>query len=307
MPVECLSLSTLSSSDLSDGLMRSFRTTGFAMVTDHGIDPALIARGWAYCGTLFALPDTAKQRYVLENGGGQRGYTPFGREIAKGAQRPDLKEFWHVGREDGATPDMPANIWPDEMPGFRETMLALFAAFDAVGAQILSAVASGLGLTPDWFAPAIDRGNSILRLLHYPPVADGATGVRAGAHEDINLITLLLGAEEAGLELRMADGHWHAISPPPGALAINVGDMLQRLTNHRLPSTSHRVVNPAGLASARSRYAMPYFLHFNSDFLIEPLPQCVDAALPPRDRPITAGDYLSERLAEIGLAPMDRA
>lgn len=285
----------------------SFRRFGFAMVQDHGMDEALVARAWKSARALFALPDAVKRRYAVPGGGGQRGYTPFGTEIAKGGSAHDLKEFWHVGRE--LTPGsplarhMPHNVWPDELPGFAQTMRALFAAFDTVGARILSAIAIDLDLAPDWFDDATRDGNSILRLLHYPPVAPGAAGIRAGAHEDINLITLLLGAEEAGLQLLTRDGHWLHVDPPPGALVVNVGDMLQRLTNHVLPSTSHRVVNPPEARRGVSRYAMPFFLHLRPDFLIEPLPQCVSAANPARHPPITANDYLKERLVEIGLLP----
>ena len=167
----------------------------------------------------------------------------------------------------------------------------------------MSRIACDLGLPPEWFDPAIADGNSVLRLLHYPPVPDAPQGaIRAGAHEDINLITLLLGAEEAGLELLGKDGNWIELAPPPGALVINIGDMLQRLTNHVLPSTTHRVRNPAGERAPFSRYSMPFFLHLRSDFPFETLPECVTADNPDRypDR-ITADDYLQERLREIGL------
>ncbi|RYY45318.1 MAG: isopenicillin N synthase family oxygenase, partial [Sphingomonadales bacterium] len=176
-----------------------------------------------------------------------------------------------------------------------------FAAFDTAGDKLLSAIAVHLGLAPDWFDHAVADGNSVLRLLHYPPVTEDAPNVRAGAHEDINLITLLLGAEEAGLELLDKDGEWLPVKPPEGALVVNVGDMLQRLTNHVLPSTTHRVVNPPVERRGHSRYSMPFFLHPAPDFLIKALPQTVTAQNPEREPPITAHDYLAERLAEIGL------
>ena len=284
----------------------SFERFGFAVVSDHGIDAALIDRAWAQTAAFFALTEDEKRGYYTAAGGGQRGYTPFKTEIAKGASLVDLKEFWHVGRDLPAghkfADVMPPNIWPDRPEGFRETFTELFAAFDRAGDVILSAIARHLGLAADWFDPAVRDGNSILRLLHYPPIPADAEGVRAGAHEDINLITLLLGAEEAGLELLERDGKWLPIKPPEGALVVNVGDMLQRLTNHVLPSTTHRVVNPPPERRGHSRYSMPFFLHPAPDFLIKTLPGCVSATNPDRyPTPITAHDYLHERLVEIGL------
>ncbi|WP_257541932.1 isopenicillin N synthase family oxygenase [Sphingobium sp. CFD-1] len=283
----------------------SFQQFGFAMIGDHGMDPALIERGWMLTRQFFAMPDAAKSRYDARANGGQRGYTAFGREIAKDARENDLKEFWHVGRDlpagDPLGRTMPPNIWPDELPGFRPIFTQLFAEFDRVGAELLSAIALYLGLEAGWFDGAIRNGNSILRLLHYPPVSPQAPGIRAGAHEDINLITLLLGAEEGGLELKDRDGNWLPVVTPPGALVINVGDMLQRLTNHVLPSTSHRVVNPPPDRRGYPRYSMPFFLHLRPDFIIDALPQCVSENNPRRDPPISANAYLTERLMEIGL------
>lgn len=302
MPV--LSMATMDKADFAAALGASFHRFGFALVKDHGMDEALIGEGWSLARRFFALPDQVKSRYDARHNGGQRGYTAFGREIARGASENDLKEFWHVGRDlpagDPLAGAMPPNIWPAELPSFQPVFRHLFAEFDRVGAQLLSAIALYLGLDEQWFESPTAKGNSILRLLHYPPVSADAPGIRAGAHEDINLITLLLGAEEGGLELKDRDGNWLPVAPPPGALAINVGDMLQRLTNHRLPSTSHRVVNPPPERRGYSRYSMPFFLHLRPDFLIDALPQCVDEANP-RDPPITAHDYLTERLREIGL------
>lgn len=285
----------------------SFRRYGFAVVRDHGIEDALIARGWRMTREFFALPEAEKRSYFNEGIAGARGYTPFGTEIAKGASEHDLKEFWHIGRDLPAghplAASMPPNIWPARPEGFRETFTRLYAEFDRVGAIILSRIAVDLGLVSDWFEPAIADGNSVLRLLHYPPVPAGAGGaIRAGSHEDINLITLLLGAEESGLELLGKNGQWIGVSPPEGAMVINIGDMLQRLTNHVLPSTTHRVRNPQSDRAGFSRYAMPFFLHLRSDFRFVTLPQCVTAGHPDRyPVPITADDYLQERLREIGL------
>ncbi len=292
---------------LAGELGASFRRFGFALIRDHGIDPELIARGWELTQAFFALPEAEKRKYYDEAIAGARGYTPFGTEIAKGAKAHDLKEFWHVGRDlprsHPLASSMPPNVWPARPEGFRETFEPLYAEFDRAGATVLSRIAMHLGLAPDWFDPAIDQGNSVLRLLHYPPVAvtDGGA-IRAGAHEDINLITLLLGAEEAGLELLGKDGRWLAVAPPEGALVVNIGDMLQRLTNHVLPSTTHRVRNPEGARAGFSRYSMPFFLHLRSDFRFVTLPQCISAGNPDRyPLSITADDYLQERLREIGL------
>ena len=192
--------------ELSRDIGASFQQFGFAMVKDHGLDADLVARAWAQTQAFFALPDAQKRAYAIPGIGGARGYTPFRTEIAKGAKVSDLKEFWHVGRDLPAghplAGAMPPNVWPAEIAGFHETFTTLYAAFDQVGARILSRIAVWLGLDEHWFDPAIADGNSVLRLLHYPPVPGAPDGaIRAGAHEDINLITLLLGAEEAGLEL----------------------------------------------------------------------------------------------------------
>jgi isopenicillin N synthase-like dioxygenase len=294
---------------IADELGRSFGENGFAVVRDHGIPQDLIDAAERVSKAFFALPDEVKRAYRIPGGGGARGYTPFGTEKAKDAEVFDLKEFWHVGR---TLPEghplsefMPPNVWPTEIDGFRETMSALFEAFETAGGRVLEAIALHLGRPRDFFAASVADGNSVMRLLHYPPLGDDAPegAVRAAGHEDINTITLLLGAEEAGLELLAKDGRWHAINVPAGALVINVGDMLQRQTNGRLRSTTHRVVNPRGEAARRARYSMPFFLHFRPDFLITPLPECISAddAVPPPP-PITAHDYLMERLREINLA-----
>jgi isopenicillin N synthase-like dioxygenase len=310
MDLAALPLLSLTSGpqQLSADLGDSFRTFGFAMVRDHGIDPALISQAWDLTAAFFALPEAEKRGYFTKELAGARGYTPFRTEIAKGASEHDLKEFWHVGRDlppghQLAGPSMPPNIWPARPAGFHDTFTALFAEFERVGGLVLSRIAAYLGLSPDWFDSAIADGNSVLRLLHYPPVAADESGaIRAGPHEDINVITLLLGAEEAGLELLAKDGRWIAVAPPEGAMVINIGDMLQRLTNDALPSTTHRVRNPAGNRAAHSRYSMPFFLHLRSDFRFATLPQCISADNPDRyPVQITADDYLQERLREIGL------
>jgi isopenicillin N synthase-like dioxygenase len=290
----------------SQRLGRSFEDYGFAIVADHGIPDALIARAEKKAKAFFALPEEVKRKYLIPGGGGARGYTPFGIETAKGHKAHDLKEFWHVGRD--LPPGHPFrnhmgdNLWPAEVEGFKETFQELYAAFDEAGLKILKAIARYLDVDEDYFADSVRDGNSVMRLLHYPPQTE-PTGehIRAGAHEDINAITLLIGAEEAGLELLTKDGRWIPVSPRPGELVVNIGDMLQRLTNGLLRSTSHRVVNPAPDRASRARYSMPYFLHFRSDFLIEALPGTVPAGEQPKWPPITADDYLQERLREIKL------
>ena len=290
----------------AEKLGRSFEDYGFAIIADHGIPEDLIHRAEEKAKAFFALPDDVKHKYLIEGSGGARGYTPFGIETAKGARAHDLKEFWHVGRD--LPPGhvfrnhMPDNVWPSEVPSFKDTFQELYASFDKAGLQILKAIARFLAIDEDYFIDTVRDGNSVMRLLHDPPI-EGEPGshVRAGAHEDINTITLLLGAEEAGLELQTKDGRWIPVSPKPGELVVNIGDMLQRLTNGQLRSTSHRVVNPPRERWGHSRYSMPFFLHFRSDFLIEALPGTVPVGEQPKWPPITANDYLQERLREIKL------
>jgi isopenicillin N synthase-like dioxygenase len=277
----------------------SFRRTGFAVVESHGVSEVTVQAMRDAMRELFALREADKRRCHVPGGAGQRGYTPFGIETARDATLHDLKEFWHVGRElprgHPLAAIMPPNIWPESVPAFRPAALALFEALEEAGLRVLKAIALHLGLAADFFADPVREGNSILRLLHYPPVPADAPGVRAGAHEDINVITLLLGAEEAGLEILSRDGEWLRVDAPPGSMVVNVGDMLQRLTGGDLPSTTHRVVNPAPERRHLPRYSMPFFLHFRPDYLIEPL--AGDRSLPP----ITAHDFLVQRLREIRL------
>ena len=294
--------------EVADELGRSFEEYGFAVVRDHGIPQDLIDRAETLAKAFFALPDETKRRYHIPGGGGARGYTPFGTERAKGAEVHDLKEFWHVGRELPAghplAQYMADNIWPDELPEFRDTFLALYAAFEEAGGRVLRAIALHLGLAEDFFDATVEDGNSVMRLLRYPPIegkeAEGA--IRAAAHGDINTITLLLGAEEAGLELLTAQGEWKAIAVPEGALVINIGDMLDRLTAGKLRSTTHRVVNPRGEAAYRARYSMPFFLHFRPDYVIETLPSCLEGRDGVVSQPaISSHDFLMQRLREINL------
>jgi len=304
-PIAAVSL-TEPMDQLAARLGRSFEEFGFAVVADHGIDEDLIAKAEELSRAFFALPEAVKRAYFVEGGGGARGYTPFRTEVAKGYDKKDLKEFWHIGRTlpagDPLEAYMQPNVWPHEIEGFRETFEALYGAFEKAGGRILTAIAIHLGLAPDWFDATVENGNSVMRLLHYPPIENADGAVRAAPHGDINTITLLLGAEEAGLELLSRQGEWLPVQPPKGALAVNIGDMLSRLTNDRLRSTIHQVRNPVGEAAQRSRYSMPFFLHFRPDFLIETLASCIDEAHPDLyPDSLTAHDFLAIRLKEIGL------
>lgn len=285
----------------------AYRQWGFAGIRGHGIPQSLIDDAYDVFVRFFALPEDVKKQYHVAGAGGARGYTQFGVETAKDSKHFDLKEFWHVGRE---IPDdspyrnvMPPNLWPAEVPGFRERGYALYQALDALGSRVLSALALHIDLPENYFADKTDHGNSILRPIHYPPItADDIPNVRAGAHEDINLITLLVGASAAGLEVKSKQGEWVPFTSDADTIVVNIGDMLQRLTNHVYPSTTHRVVNPPGEQARKPRYSTPFFLHPNPDFLIDVLPGCVSAENPSRyPEPITAQGYLEERLREIKL------
>ena len=284
----------------------SFKETGFAIISDHTIPQTVIDSVNGSTKDFFALPASTKHKYADPESGHQRGYSPFMTENAKGKSEADLKEFWHTGRklpEDSpyrtSMADTPS---VEELAHFDEHTRALFDAFDDFGAELLRALALYLELPETWFDNKVDFGNSILRLLHYPPQTTPPPkgSVRAGAHEDINLITLLLGAEEAGLQAKHRSGIWLDVNAPNGSLVINCGDMLQRMTAGILPSTTHRVLNPSPERAKLPRYSMPFFLHLNNDCLIEPIESCV-AAGGQAESPITAGDYLKERLIEIGL------
>ncbi|WP_045764346.1 isopenicillin N synthase family dioxygenase [Xanthomonas albilineans] len=285
----------------------AYREWGFAGIRNHGIAQAQTDAAYAVFKAFFALPEAVKRKYHVPGAGGARGYTPFGVETAKGAQHFDLKEFWHIGREIADDSKyrqvMPPNLWPSEVPGFRAHGYGLYQALDRLGARVLSALALHIGLPEHYFVDKTDSGNSILRPIHYPPItADDIPNVRAGAHEDINLITLLVGASAAGLEVKSRQGEWVPFTSDADTIVVNIGDMLQRLTNHVYPSTTHRVVNPPGEQARTPRYSVPFFLHPNPDFLIDVLPACVSADNPNRyPEPITAQGYLEERLREIKL------
>lgn len=291
---------------------RAYREFGFCCFSHHGIAESLIQQAYEDFKAFFALPENVKRRYITHGLPGTRGYTPFKVETAKTSTIADLKEFWHIGREVGTDNPFPTiltpNLWPAEVPTFKEHGMALYNAMEHAGHQIAAAMALNIGLPEDHFVRVSAFGNSILRALHYPPVRpEDLPAVRAQAHEDISLITLLVGATDSGLELLTREGQWLPVTAAENTLVVNVGDMLQRMTNHVYPSTTHRVVNPVGAAASRPRYSMPFFMDPNPDFVIETLPQCVGPDRPNRyPEPITANDYLMERLHEIKMTPRDR-
>ena len=285
----------------------AYREWGFAGIRNHGIAQSSIDGAYDVFRRFFALPADVKMQYHVKGAGGARGYTPFGIETAKDSKYPDLKEFWHIGREiprDSKYAEVMApNLWPTEVAGFREYGYGLFEALDALGSRVLRALALHIDLPEAYFDDKTNFGNSILRPIHYPPITSpDVPNVRAGAHEDINLITLLVGASAQGLEVKSRKGEWVPFTADADTIVVNIGDMLQRLTNHVYPSTTHRVVNPPGEQARKPRYSVPFFLHPNPDFMIDVLPSCVGADNPNRyPQPISAHEYLQERLREIKL------
>ena len=285
-------------------LFTGLKEFGFVTIKNHPIPVELLNKAYELSAELFRLRDEDKKKLISQDYPGQRGYTPFGKEHAKNSSVPDLKEFWHVGREfppgHPLQTQYPENIWPAQLPEFQSVFSELYTHLDQIGQVLLEALTPSLKLERDYFYKLSSQGNSILRLLHYPPIPDDVDPrcIRAAAHEDINLITLLVSASASGLELLTRDGEWLAVETDPNNLIVDSGDMLSRITNEVIPSTTHRVVNPAG--KNESRYSMPFFLHPNSDAWLTCLESCVgDGALYP---PILADDFLKQRLAEIGLS-----
>ena len=287
-------------------LGKAFHEIGFVGVTGHGIPKALIDDFYQASKAFFALPTETKKKYELEGMAGQRGFTSFGKEHAKQSEVADLKEFFQIGQEVPAGhPDKaeyPDNPAVAEGPEFKELGMRLYRQFEEKGAALLRAIALHLELPEDYFDQRIEHGNSILRAIHYPPITqEPKSAIRAEQHEDINLITLLVGASAGGLQLQNKNGEWQEIVPEEDEIVINVGDMLQRLTNNYLKSTTHRVVNPPRAEWHKPRLSIPFFLHPKSDMDLTVLDQCVTADRPAAYAPITAGEYLDERLREIGL------
>ncbi len=286
-----------------DDFFLGLKDYGFIVLKDHPISDALLNRAYVLTQEFFSLPVADKKQYAMTDHGFQRGYTPFGQEHAKDAQVMDLKEFWHVGRDLSVghrfESTFPKNIWPKEISEFQSVMTEIYAELDRVGKIMLEALTGPLELDSDFFTRMVSEGNSILRLLHYPPIPQGVDPrcVRAAAHEDINLITILVSATSSGLQLKDRDGTWLPIDSDPNSLVVDAGDMLSRITNEVIPSTTHRVVNPEGPNTAR--YSMPYFIHPNPDAMLTCLPSCLGAG--EKYPPITSQDFLFQRLREIGL------
>ncbi len=287
-------------------LGQALEAVGFLAVVNHGVEPNLIQKAYQVAQEFFALPQEIKQRYERLELHGQRGFTSFGREHAKDYPAPDLKEFWHVGRDCSTDPQRsqayPANLLIAEVPEFHPVMMQLYAQLEACAVKLLQACALYLGESETAIANLIQDSDTILRIIHYPPVPPNAhpVSMRSAPHEDINLITLLCEATDDGLELLQRDGSWLPIQTVPGQIIVDSGDMLQHLTNGILKSTTHRVVNPS--ADKTRRFSMPFFVHPRKEVNLAPLPGCIARTGTRLFPPITAGDYLMQRLREIGLA-----
>lgn len=286
-----------------DNLYLGLKDYGFIILKDHGISQQLFDDAYSILAQFFALPEEAKLKYAKAEGG-QRGYTPFGKEHAKDAAVMDLKEFWHVGRDIEATHKFkkyyPDNVWPSEMPQFKTIFQSLYKSLDDAGRSMLQALTFPLDVPNHYFDYMIDDGNSILRLLHYPPIKAGTDkrALRAAPHEDINLITLLPAATAAGLQLKDRDGTWLDVEGRPGELIVDAGDMLSRICNDVIPATTHQVINTPQAAS-QSRYSMPFFMHPHPEAILSCIPSCKgDGAKYPD---ISSHDFLMQRLIEIGL------
>ena len=287
-------------------LGKAYEEIGFVAVKNHGLSDELSDRLYQQVKAFFDLSPEIKAQYEIDGLAGQRGYTSFGKEHAKGRNTGDLKEFWHFGQyvedDDPIREEYPANVEVKELPQFNEVGKAAYHTLENAGRNMLRAIALYLGLEETYFDSRIHHGNSILRPIHYPPITDEPEGaVRAAEHEDINLITLLMGASAEGLEVLNKKGDYVPVTALPEQIIVNVGDMLQRLTNNKLRSTTHRVVNPPREKWGESRYSIPFFLHPRSEMLLNCLDECIDGENPKQYADITAGEYLNERLAEIGL------
>jgi isopenicillin N synthase-like dioxygenase len=290
-------------------LGEAYNNIGFVAIRNHYLNEDLSTRLYDAIKKFYALPDTVKQKYEIAGLAGQRGYIGKGKEHAKGRNTGDLKEFYHVGQEvldnDPIKKEYPDNIWPEELSEFKDIALDVYRRLEKTGVQMLKAIALYLGLPENYFDDKVKHGNSILRPIHYFPIenpdAVPADAVRAAEHGDINLITLLMGASADGLQVLRRDGKWIPITALPEQLVVNVGDMLERLTNKKLKSTIHRVVNPPRHLMNSPRYSIPFFMHPRSEMNLAALSSCVDASHPKLWDDITAGEFLNQRLKEIGL------
>jgi isopenicillin N synthase-like dioxygenase len=287
-------------------LGKAYEEVGFVAVKNHGISDDLIADLYKYVQQFFSLPSDAKRQYEVPGLAGQRGYTSFGKEHAKGSDAPDLKEFYQFGQivedNDPVKEEYPDNVQVKDVAPFNPTFEKAYKAFEKSGKALLQAIALYLSLDEHYFDQHIHNGNSILRAIHYPPIiSEPKSAIRAEQHEDINLITLLVGASADGLQILTKQNDWVPVTSLPEQIVVNVGDMLQRLTNNKLKSTTHRVVNPSRDKWHTSRFSIPFFLHPKSEMSLACLGSCIDAAHPKAYPDATAGEYLDERLREIGL------
>ncbi len=285
-----------------DELFKGLKEYGFITLIDHTVDQKLCDKAYDVVHEYFQKPTEYKMQHICEAGAGQRGFTSFGQEHAKDSDKPDLKEFWHVGREVPSDHKFakfyPSNIWPDDMPEFKNILEKLYGALDQTSVILLEALGRALDTPEGYFKNMIHLGNSILRPIHYPPIKDAkADGVRAAAHEDINLITILMGATDGGLELLDRDGSWLPVQTKEGELVVDTGDMMTVITNGVLPATTHRVVNPEDTSS--TRYSMPFFVHPNPETELAAIPSCIGDGI--KYKPINSHEYLLQRLKEIGL------
>lgn len=293
----------------SEDIGKAYNETGFVTIANHGMTPELMEELYVEVKRFFMLPDEEKLKYEKPELAGQRGYTSKGKEKAKDSKTPDLKEFWQSGQVvtdgDPVKNEYPDNVMVEELPRFNEVTREVYKRLEEAGKHLLRAIAVYLELPENYFDDKVHNGNSILRAIHYFPIDDPdalpSDAVRAGAHEDINLITLLIGASADGLEVLTRDNRWFPVKANAEDIVVNVGDMLQRLTNNRLKSTTHRVVNPPRAMMRSSRFSVPFFLHPKSHMDLTCLDSCIDDSNPKAYEDITAGEYLDERLREIGL------
>jgi isopenicillin N synthase-like dioxygenase len=289
----------------TNDLFRGLKDYGFIVLIDHPVDYKLTTKAYDLVHEFFQLPEATKKKYICAQGGGQRGYTAFGVEHAKNSKFPDLKEFWHVGRD--TLVDLPRfgkyfpeNLWPTEIPEFKDTMLKLYNGLDTTSNIILDSLGMALDVPETYFRNMLQDGNSIIRAIHYPPLSPDApkNSVRAAAHEDINLITVMVGATSSGLELLDRDGQWLPIQTNDKQIVVDSGDMLSRITNDVIPATTHRVVNPDDATT--NRYSMPFFTHPNPDTMLTCIPSCRGTG--EKYESINSNDWLMKRIKEIGLA-----
>ncbi len=285
---------------------KAYEEIGFVALKGHFLSDTLVDNLYSEIKKFFSLPLETKRSYEIEGIGGQRGYVSFGKESAKGKKEGDLKEFWHFGQYVEDNPKLeeeyPDNVTVNELPTFNEVGKETYKMLEKTGVYVLRALALFLDLDEFYFDKYAKNGNSILRPIHYPPItSEPKNAVRAAAHGDINLITLLMGAQGKGLQVQNHKGEWLDAIAEPDEVVINVGDMLSRHSNNRLKSTIHRVVNPPREKWGTSRYSIPFFMHPISEMPLNCLDNCIDDNHPKLYEDITAGQFLTERLIELGL------